>query len=229
MVYSPCTTDMTSRIKTTPWPPVLLLVCLILLFGHSTTLLAGRQEQTTFNANAIASEPLVEKSVPVPNAVLQILRDDDIVRGCKKDNPIAAGSSLASWFVASEIHLNEPSEVDLVVLPDPDERYLCFHSVEGVGWFWIFRPASEQYELMLRTAGLSLEVLETKHEGYRDIQSGSQVGKFGTALIFRFMEGHYREYQEKATTGRSPTSFLPPTRPTLRGTQSIPVPLKTPS
>ncbi len=174
--------------------------CLVFLLDGSATSRTGSQEQTTFNANAVASEPLVKRSIPLPDAVLQILQKDDTITACLKDNPIPAGGSLASWLIASEIHLNGTDEADLVVLPNAQgETYLCFHSAEGIGWFWVFRRAGGRYELVLKTAGLSLRVLDTQHHGYRDIRSGGQVGKFGTMVSFRFEGGRYREYQKKVT------------------------------
>lgn len=180
-----------------PW----LVVCLMLVLGGSpSTLSTERQQQTDFNVNASTSEPLVKKSIPVPDAVLQILREDDTVRACMKDNAIPAGGSLASWFVGSEIHLSGPTEADLVVLPVAERNaYRCFHSAEGIGWFWIFRPIGQHYEMLLKASGLGLQVLETRHHGYRDIRTGGQVGKFGTEVIFRLIEGRYQEYRKKTS------------------------------
>jgi hypothetical protein len=146
--------------------------------------------------NADPSERVI-RPVPVPNAVLQILERDTTVAACMNDNPIPRGESLTSWFTASEIHLNAPDEADLIVLPVAQgDAYICFHSVEGIGWFWVFRQAAGRYELVLKTAGLGLSVLDTRHNAYRDIRSDGQVGKWSTTATFRFEDGHYREYQK---------------------------------
>lgn len=172
------------------------LPCLALLLEGWAVSQTISGEQSSFNTNQAASEPLIKRPVRIPGAVLEILRKDDTVGACMEDNPVAPGQSLASWFVASEIHLHGPDEVDLVVLPaGRTETYMCFHSVEGVGWFWVFRHVGERYELALKTAGLSLRVLRTKHDGYRDIRAASEVGTLGRWVIFRFSVGQYRKYR----------------------------------
>jgi hypothetical protein len=185
------------------WSGLKTLLLLLLLFpagSHAQTSIAlgaTRQEQSVFNADP--SEQ-VTHPIRVPNAVLQLLAKDTAVAACMKDNPIAPGGSLTSWFTASEIHLNGPDEADLVVLPVAQgDAFMCFHSVEGVGWFWVFREAAGQYELVLKTAGLGLSVLDTRHNGYKDIRSDGQVGKWSTRTTFRFTGGRYQEFQKKTT------------------------------
>ena len=87
----------------------------------------------------------------------------------------------------------------MIVLPSSQAPFQCFHSVEGIGWFWVFRRTGGRDDLVLTTSGLSLSILDIKHNGYRDIRSGGQVGKFGTATIFRFEAGQYRKYRKKTT------------------------------
>ncbi|MGA7523460.1 MAG: hypothetical protein WBW84_13465 [Acidobacteriaceae bacterium] len=116
-----------------------------------------------------------------------------------QENPIPPGDSLASWFEASEIHLDGPDEADLVVLPVAQgSRLLCFHSAEGIGWFWVFRQAGAHYELVLKTAGLGLTILHGRHHGYRDIQSGMAFGTHSSQTTYRFANGQYREYRREA-------------------------------
>lgn len=180
------------------WNELKTLLLLLLLFSagsHAQISGATRREQPEFNADP--SEQ-VTHPIHVPNAVLQLLAKDTAVAACMKDNPIAPGGSLTSWFTASEIHLNGPDEADLVVLPIAQgDALMCFHSVEGVGWFWVFRRAAAQYELVLKTAGLGLSVLDTRHNGYKDIRSDGQVGKWSTRTTFRFTGGRYQEFQKK--------------------------------
>jgi len=177
-----------------------LLLLLLLLFpaeSHaqaSVALGATRQEQSEFNADP---SERVTHPIHVPNAVLQVLAKDTAVAACMKDNPIAPGESLSSWFTASEIHLNGSDEADLVVLPVAQgDAYMCFRYFEGIGWFWVFRPIGDRYELVLKTAGLGISVLDTRHNGYRDIRSVGQVGEWSTTTTFRFKDGHYREFKK---------------------------------
>ena len=156
----------------------------------------GQQEQTSFGTEVVPGEQRVKRPVPVSDTILQILRTDDAVKSCLEYNPLPAGQSLGLWFIASEIHLDGPAEADLVVVPRlRGEETLCFQSVEGIGWFWIFRPTGSGYTLALKAAGNGLWVLKTRHNGYRDVQSGSigQAGRFVTTITFRFDRGQYRE------------------------------------
>ncbi len=173
----------------------LLISCFFFLQGASVGWGSAAQEQSVFDADP--SEPIAHQ-IPLPNGAAQVLAKDENVVACMKDNPIPQGGSLASWFRASEIHLNGPNEADLIVLPVAQgSLYMCFHSVEGIGWFWIFRRVGGQYELVLKTAGLGVTVLESRHNGYRDIQSGGQVGASATRIRFHFENGRYHEYQRK--------------------------------
>ena len=154
------------------------------------------REQTSFDADP--SSPIT-RAVSLPDSALQILAQDSEVVACMKESPIPSETSLASWFVASEIHLDGADEADLVVLPAAQEnRFMCFHSVEGIGWFWVFRKVDAHYELVLKTAGLGLVILDTRHHGYRDIQSGAAYGTHGSQITYRFGNGKYGEYRSEA-------------------------------
>jgi hypothetical protein len=173
----------------------LLILCALLSLAATVGWGNEPREQTVFDADP--SEPIV-RPIALPNGAAQILAKDDNVVACMKDNPIPQGGSLASWFTASEIHLNGPNEADLVVLPAAQNSpFMCFHSVEGIEWFWVFRQIGGRYELVLKTAGLGLTVLESRHGGYRDILSGGQVGAYATRIRFHFENGRYHEYQRK--------------------------------
>jgi hypothetical protein len=173
----------------------LCVAWIVLPLAASMVFGATAQEQSVFNADP--SERLA-RPISVPGAVLEILAKDDTVAACEKDNPVPRGSSLASWFAASEIHLNGSDEADLVILPIAQGNpFMCFHSVEGIGWFWVFRPIGTRYELVLKTAGLGLSVLDSRHNGYRDIQSSGQVGKRSTRIGFGFDGKTYQKYQQE--------------------------------
>lgn len=175
-----------------------LLVALGLLLANGAGAHAAQAEQTTFNADE--AQPLVSP-LPIPRFILKILEKDETVEACAKDNPIDPTQPLRAWFVASAIHLHGSGEEDVVILPRvAGERYLCFHSAEGIGWFWVFQPTrAGQYQLVLKASGLRLRVLDTQHKGYRDIRTDGQVGKFGTMTVFRFEAGRYHTYQKRTT------------------------------
>jgi hypothetical protein len=156
-----------------------------------------KDEQSIFGTEEVPGIPFVKRPLPVPDAALPILSEDADVKGCLSDNPLPPGHSLASWFIGSEIHLDGPSENDLVVVPLPDNG--CFHSAAGIGTFWILRRVGEQYELVLKALGNGLTILGTKHNGYRSIQTGTigQAGRQFTTVIFRFDGKCYQKYREE--------------------------------
>ncbi len=170
--------------------------CLFLLLESSGAWGKTEEEQTSFDADPSSQ---ITRPVPLPDSVLQILAQDSEVVACRKENPIASESSLASWFVASEIHLGRPDETDLIVLPlAQGNRLMCFHSVEGIGWFWVFRQVGAHYELALKTAGLGLSILDLRHHGFRDIRSGLAFGSYSSQTTYRFENGKYRKYRSES-------------------------------
>jgi hypothetical protein len=179
-----------------PWRQLILGSCLFLLLEPSRVLGNTGKEQASFDAD---SSRQITRPVPLPDSVLQILAQDREVVACMNENPIPPGASLASWFVASEIHLDGPEEADLVVLPVAQgSPFFCLHSAEGIGWFWVFRPVAPHYQLVLKTAGLGLIIRDARHHGYRDIQSGAAFGTHSSETTYRFENGEYREYRKEA-------------------------------
>ena len=117
-----------------------------------------QREQTNFGA-----EEEIEHPVPVPQEVLQILRRNE-----RNQRLLAKGQTPdempASWFVASEINLRDDNLADLIVMA-AEPRLLGANIVP----FWIFRNTLKGHELILSVSALSLDVLNTKTNGYRDI------------------------------------------------------------
>jgi hypothetical protein len=177
----------------------LLLLALTLSAQSQITRQSSQQEQSSFGTEELPGETLVKRPVPVPDTVLQILKTDDGVKSCLEYNPLVPGQLLGSWFIASEIHLDGPNERDLVILPTPHpgDTYMCFHSVSGIGQFWVFRKIGERYQLVLKASGTGLLILKTRNNGYRSIQTGSvgQAGRYVTTITFRFDGQRYREYR----------------------------------
>lgn len=165
---------------------------------------AGNQapEQTIFDAEPSSGEMLVKHPTEVPDSALQVLRDG-LTGGtfnCLKSRGVTPDQAPASWFLASEIHLNGPNEIDLIVVPnapkiaDPTNPGGCMLPAHG-GLFWVLGPgiASGRYELLLATYGLRLEVLDSRANRYRDIQ----VGEGNTTLLYKFTLQQYQLEQRK--------------------------------
>ena len=140
-----------------------------------------RREQTSFGAEEEIVHP-----IPIPKDVLQVLRSNE-----RNQRLLAKGQTPdeipASWFVASEINLKDDNMSDLIVMAAAP-RLLGANIVP----FWIFRGTTQGHELVLTVSALSLEVLDTKTNGYRDIRTGAATAKSGYRIIFRFDGKVYR-------------------------------------
>jgi hypothetical protein len=68
-------------------------------------------------------------------------------------------------FQAGEVHLSRPEEIDLVVIGMGRMR------ATDNSWFWVVRDARKDPEVILFSGADSLEVLDTKTHGYRDIRA----------------------------------------------------------
>jgi hypothetical protein len=146
----------------------------------------AKHEQTHF-----ALEEPFERSVPLPPSVLKILRADKSNRegfegcpgrGAEKEIP-------ASWFVASEATLKRGESPGLVVRAENG----CLWGA-NIGPFWVFRRVNGRYELVLSQSALGLELLNTRTNGYRDIETCAAVaaGRYLVCLKYKFANGKYR-------------------------------------
>jgi hypothetical protein len=144
----------------------------------------GPAEQTHFDLE----EPIL-RPVPIPRAILQILKIDPAVlqSGCpEKDHP--PEQILASWFEASPIHLHAESEVDVIV----KARNGCLFGA-NIGPFWVFKSTAKGYEQILSTAALAINVLQRKSNGYRNISAAAVVAGKPVTVLYKFDGQSYQE------------------------------------
>lgn len=162
-------------------------------------------EQSSFGVEEIPGEPRIKHPTAIPDIVVAALQTDKTVKSCLKDNPLAPGQSLSSWFVASPVQLSESDRVDLVIVPSFDGREsMCFQTPTGIGMFWVFRRLGDGYQLVLKTWAGGLEVLASKTDGYRNIRSGTlgQAGSDLTNTTFHFDGTQYLAGREKTQKQR---------------------------
>lgn len=141
-------------------------------------------EQTRFGL-----EELVRHPVPLPEAVLKILRDDGEVRSsrCVSEDDQAQAIS-ASWFEASQIHLDGPYEADLLVKAKDG----CLLGA-NIGPFWIFRNTPQVYKLVLTVSALGVDILQNKTNGLRDVSVGAVAGGEAVRVRFKFDGQKYKQ------------------------------------
>jgi hypothetical protein len=146
-------------------------------------------EQTDFGSDP---EVLIRKPVEIPDGALPFLRDT-LSRGtinCIKNvNGLTPEQVPASWFVASEIHLDGPNDIDFIVQPkalgkspSPNGCLFGAHVVP----FWVLRNRDGNYDLLLQTGGDFLQVLDSRTNGYRDVKGIGLTAVSATSVTFRF-------------------------------------------
>jgi hypothetical protein len=127
-------------------------------------------EQLSFSV-----EEKPEHPVAVPEDVLQILRRNE------RNRRLAQGEAPASWFVASEIHLNDDDLPDLIVMPS-NPRLLG----ANIGPFWVFRNTPRGHELVLSESALVLDVLDTRTNSLRDLRLIALSAKEKFTVTYKF-------------------------------------------
>jgi hypothetical protein len=133
-------------------------------------------EQRHFSAEDIS----VEKPVPIPDSVLTILREDEMVRIALANESIAAENIPLSWFSASAIQLSSPKNVDIVVMGEGS-----LHG-SNVTTFWVFCATPHGYKLVLTAPAHDLIVKSTRWKGHRDIELTSMTAVQTSTVLFRF-------------------------------------------
>ncbi len=153
---------------------------------------AHTQEQSQVRLreqSAFGAEEEVEHPVNMPEDVLRILRRDE-----RNQRRLAEGQSPddmpASWFVASEIHLNEDDLPDLVVMAATPRLFGA-----NIVPFWIFRNTPQGHKLALSVSALGLEVLNNRTNGYRDIHSIALSAREEFTTTYKFNGNEYREWR----------------------------------
>ena len=178
-------------------------LCAILVFAVSMqpAILVPAQntksrEQSHFNSEQ-GDVGSVARPVSLPKGALDVLRRDQRVLHCARNQNISADQIPVKWFTASEIHLDGPVETDFVVLPrfdlDLKPSNVCLMGA-NIGPFWVLAEMPKGYKLLLATSTLGLIVLDSRTKGYRDIKSVSESDVV-TTVIFKFDGQKYRVYR----------------------------------
>jgi len=124
---------------------------------------------------------------PLPPEVLKVLLQQKDVRD---ELPLASPSEQASpaqLFHASRVHLSQLKEIDWVVT--------------GVGpmsgadntWYWIVRSQEGGPTVVCFTGGNSLLLLNSRTNGFRDVESDWSSAAETETTIYHFDGTHYRE------------------------------------
>lgn len=171
----PPTTDRLCMTLTT------IIFCLTVIGLQAPNASPQARQEAADEQSAFGSDSELDRAVPIPRTAMDIVRS--VLHRSADELP-------DKLFEASEIHLDGPSEVDLVVL---------VHVASHGAHFLMLRPTSDGYSVILNSGGDSLKVLRSKSNGYRSIaiQGFSQAGKVTTNALFRFNGQQYIEASEK--------------------------------
>jgi hypothetical protein len=170
----------------------------------------GQPEQTSFGADG--GDDFISKPVEIPLGALQVVRDTLSLRpeaGCLERKGMTPEQVPALWFAASEIHLAGPDEVDLIVQPNfpkiashelpPDtaEAANCLLGA-NVGRFWVIRRnPSGRYSLLLATVALGLNVLDSRANFYRKIETAASTAGTTTTILYKMSVAQYQVAEKK--------------------------------
>lgn len=163
-------------------------------------------EQTSFGAEAAPGQVLIRKPIKIPDKALQLLRDT-LSRGalnCIKSEGLEAEQVPASWFAASEIHLDGANDVALVIepaeLPPAEGSNRCILGAHAVP-FWVLGNTHGRYRLLLATDADGLEILDSRTNGYRDVHTFNLTATSETILLFKFYVAQY-QLSDKTASGK---------------------------
>lgn len=133
-------------------------------------------EQTTFSAE----EDKFEHPVPLNESAKKALASEQGIADVLKDEKLSVETMPEDWFTASEVHLSNPAEVDLVVMGN--------HIARGAytSAFWVLRKSPEGYRVVFRNDAHDLQLLDTKTSGLRNILTDVITLRYGSTAEYAF-------------------------------------------
>jgi hypothetical protein len=166
---------------------VLLFALSILAVGHALAQ-GPRKGEATEQHVFSAEDATVEHSIPIPDAAFAILvRDERLANLFDERVPITSGIVSRAWFSAATVHLGGKGEKDIIIMGIGPVRGA------NVTSFWIFRPRGTGFELIVAGAvAHTLEIMQTRTNGYCDIDTFSATAVDLTTNHLRFRDGAYR-------------------------------------
>ena len=149
----------------------------------------ARYVEPTEQMRFSAEDSSVKHPVQIPQEVMSILQQDDMVRNVAENQKVALDKLPAEWFSASRIELAHGGPKDLVVAA---EGPLAGGNVEV---FWVFVHQSDGFTLALVVPAHDLVVKSTRSHGYRDIDALAATAATVSTVRFRFDGRSYLPYR----------------------------------
>lgn len=158
----------------------------VLIFG--VVIATGASSNHSVQTHFTAEDSSVKQPVPVPDSVLNILREDNGVRLALATDGISGVNIPLSWFSASAIHLSNSKDSDLVVMGEESLRGA------NVTTFWVFSAMPGGYKLVLTAPAHDLIVRNTRWKSHRDIDLVSMTAVEISTVSCRFDGIRYIKY-----------------------------------
>jgi hypothetical protein len=166
-------------------------IAFMLVFAAYGNLTAPRQttapvhEQTFFRED----EPF-QKTVSLPSNVLRALLQTKEVKEALSSAPPQRKEKPNQFLRAAEVWLSSPDEVDYVVM-----GRFPFSGADN-SWFWVISYARKTPSILLWTGGNSLEILNNRTNGYRDIRSRWSSASATETSDYHFNGVKYRLWEK---------------------------------
>jgi hypothetical protein len=143
---------------------------------------AADPEQRLFSAE----DETVARPASIPSQVTAMLAQDSDVKNALTDEHLGPDAVPIPWFLASEIHLRNTREKDLIVVAKGPL------TGANVTIFWIFRPVDRRYELLLKAPAHTMVVKSARSNGYEDVELWNATAITESSVLCRFDSGAYR-------------------------------------
>lgn len=133
-------------------------------------------EQMTFSAEDVS----VKQPARIPPDVWALLQKDSNVLDVLNSQNLQPSQLPASWFAASEVHLDGAQENDLVVVGK------SLLQGANVTMFWAFTRGISGTKLVLSVPAHDLAIETNRTKGYRDIKVMMATAGRVSSAMFRF-------------------------------------------
>jgi len=171
------------------WAHVVILVAGVVQASPSfAQSKAPASEQSEFSAEDAG----LKRPVEIPEDVMAILRNDDLVKNVLESEDLLPEKLPQSWFSASVIHLSSGAQPDLIVVGEPPL------SGANVANFWIFRATGSRYQVVMSAPAHDLSLLQSRHNGLRDIHLTSMSAAQINTSILHFDGTQYVLHRAKS-------------------------------
>jgi hypothetical protein len=147
--------------------------------------LRGAAQPLSEQLHFSAEEENVKRPIALPEEALALIAKDPYVMELLKDQR-PEEAQLSTWLSASEVHLDGPKEKDIIVVAKGPL------SGANVTTFWILRPSSRGFEVMLTVPAHDLVIQNMRSKGYRDIEALAATAVRVSTIYFRFDGNQYK-------------------------------------